>query len=78
LLLLFSNGPALAAGEYSVDNVTVDAAGSDTTDARTKALASGEMDAFKQLMSKRAPAKAAGIIAQTPPSQVSAMVRGFE
>ncbi len=80
LLLVFLSLPGLAwaAGEYSVDNVVADASGKDTTDARTKALAAGENDAFKQLITRRAPAKAKDIIAKTPAREVSVMVRGFE
>jgi hypothetical protein len=76
--LLSPAQPAFAAGEYSVDNVAVDAGGSDTTDTRTKALSAGEMDAFKQLITRLAPARASEIIPKTTHPQVSVMVRGYE
>jgi len=80
LLLFFACLPlsAYAAGEYSIENIAVDAAGKDTTDARNKALSGGETEAFKQYIIKNSPAKATEIIAKITPAQISAMVRGFE
>jgi len=78
-LLLFSAffSRALAAGEYEVDNVAVDSDGKDTTDARAKALAKGEKDAFSQLILRLNPAHAAQIFTRVTPNQVSAAVRSF-
>jgi len=80
LLLFFAYipMPAYAASDYSIDNIVVDADGKDTTDARTKALAQGEIEAFKQLVAQRNHAKAQEIIAKTTHPQISVMVRGFE
>jgi hypothetical protein len=78
LLLACYTSPLYAASEFSADNVTVDANGKDATEARTKALAGGEIDAFKQFATKRNPAKASEIIAKTSPTQINAIVRGFE
>jgi hypothetical protein len=76
-LLLFS---PLAKAEpgYSVDNIVVDSDGKDTNEARTKALAQGETEAFKQLITNRAPAKAADIIQKIPAADISNTISGFE
>ncbi len=63
---------------YSVDNVVVDADGGDATDARARALAQGEVTAFKQLITRINPAKAADILSRTPPSRISNMIRGYQ
>src|SRR5579872_5738235 len=67
-----------AVGEFSVDKVMVDASGSDTTDARSKALAQGQTEAFKQLLQKKKPVQATEILAKTTAAQIDAMVRGYQ
>lgn len=76
--LLCAQTPAFAEDSYTVEKITVDADGKDTSEARTKALAQGEIDAFRQLMTRLSPDKGAEIATKTTPSAVSAMVRGFE
>ncbi len=80
LLLLLLSKPAsvFAADSYSVDNVVVDTEGEDPNQAKTKALAQGEVDSFKQLIERLNPAKATDIIAKVPPAQISTMIRGYE
>src|SRR5271155_4077701 len=77
LLLLLPALHVSAATEYGVNNVVVDAGGQDTTDARAKAMAAGEKDAFAQLILRLSPPNAAQIFKQVSPSQVSAMVLGY-
>jgi hypothetical protein len=79
VLLLFATvaPSARAADDYAVDNVVVDAEGRDTTDARTKAQAAGEKDAFSQLILKLNPSNAKDIFAHVTPAEVSAMVHSF-
>ncbi len=80
LLLLWSvSFSALAAhDEFSIDDIIVDSDGKDTNDARTKALSQGEVDAFRQYVGKRNPAKSADIIAKTSSSDITRLISGFE
>lgn len=69
---------AMSTDLYSIDNVVVDSDGKDSDEARSKALAQGQLDAFRQLVTKRNPAKAQDIIASISTSQINQMVSGFE
>jgi hypothetical protein len=75
---LYMASPAMADEGYSVDKVTVDSSGEDTTDARNKALAQGEQDAFRQLITRLSPDKSAEIIAKATPASINESVQGFE
>lgn len=78
LVLLCSLAPhVLAAGEYSVEKVAVDTNGKDASEARTKALAMGEKDAFAQLILRLSPSHASEILAKITPKQVSAALLGY-
>ena len=70
--------PALAASEFDVGAVAVDAAGANATEARVQAMRQGEMAAFRQIVTRRAPAHAASILTGTTPKQVAAFIRGYE
>jgi hypothetical protein len=78
LFVVITPANALAAADLVVDNFVVDSDGTDANDARTRALAQGEMEAFKQLITKLNPSKAADIIAKTIPTEVNKTIRGFE
>lgn len=69
---------APATDSYSVDNVSVDSDGKDTEDARNRAIAQGEEEAFKQLVSRRDPTRANDIAAKATPADINQMVSGFE
>lgn len=69
---------AMSADIYSIDNIVVDSDGKDSDEARSKALAQGQLDAFRQLVTKRNPAKAQEIINNTSALQINQMVSGFE
>lgn len=58
--------------------VIVDATGSDATDAKNKAMAKAERDAFDQILRKFSPDLAPDIIARTPADKLSGYVRGIE
>lgn len=75
---LVLQSPAYAEDKYTVEKISVDADGKDTSDARAKAMAQGEQEAFRQLISRLAPEKAPEITAKTPPATITPMVRGFE
>lgn len=80
LALLFSAAPmaAGAAEDYSVEKITVDSSGEDTTDARNKALAQGEQEAFRQLITRLAPEKSAEILTKINPANMNEAILGFE
>jgi Uncharacterized protein conserved in bacteria (DUF2066) len=83
LLALLALGwalPAYAEEDFSVDKVVAEADGVDTSDARKKALAQGEIDAFRQLIARLVPDKdmATDIVTKTTPVTISSMVHGFE
>ncbi len=68
---------AFAADPYEVDNVVIDADGKDTTEARAKALADGEKEAFAQVILRVSPAGAGQILAQVTHPQVDNSVRSY-
>lgn len=73
--------PILAAeaeDPYAVEKITVDADGKNTDDAKAKAQTMGEQEAFKQLITKLAPQKAAEVTARMTPSSISSMVKGVD
>ncbi len=80
LALLFTVQPhvARAAQDYSVEKITVDSSGEDTTDARNKALAQGEQEAFRQLVGRLAPERSSEIIAKTSAASINESILGFE
>ena len=67
-----------AKSDFNVENVIVDAAGTDTTDARSHALEQGQAEAFKELISRRDPAKASELAGRLTQKQIAVAVRGFE
>ena len=81
ILLLLTAFYTLNAGaieNYAVDNVIIDSDGKDENEAKTKAMAQGEIDAFRQLATRLSPAKAQDIITKTTSSEISRLIRGFE
>ena len=76
LPLFAASAPALE--EYYVDNIIIDSDGTDTAEARAKALAQGEVDAFRQLANRLNPQKAQDIITKTTSSEITRLIRGFE
>lgn len=78
LALLLPSAPAVADDRFIVEGVIVDGTGADTADARIKALAQGEKEAFRQIVERFEPGHAQEIIAKTQPADISAAVRGYE
>lgn len=72
--------PAAHAGDALVTSETsVDVTGKDAADARTQAMAKGEVDALTELLNKlTAPGQAQDIIATLDAKKISALVRGVE
>ena len=63
---------------YSVENITVDSDGRDTDDARTKALSGGEVDAFREFVTRRNPQHVAEIMGKAQPADITRAISGFE
>lgn len=78
LLNCFFAAPAYAELVTSIDNIEVDASAPNALEARTKAIAQGEMEAFKQLLQKIAPEVASVILAKMDAERVSGLVQGYE
>jgi len=64
--------------EYHIDGIVADADGKDANDARTKALAQAEIDAFRQYATKREPTKAIDVLAKLTPLDINHLVSGYE
>jgi hypothetical protein len=69
---------AAAAGEFDVTGVAVDADGAGATQARARAMEQGQVAAFRQIVTKRAPVHSASILTGTTPKQIAAFIRGYE
>jgi hypothetical protein len=71
--------PVNASDALIKGDVEVDVSGKDAVDARTKAMASAESEALRQLLERfTSPQQAQAVIDSLPPSRISGMVRGME
>ncbi|MEI7669911.1 MAG: hypothetical protein WCJ33_07505 [Pseudomonadota bacterium] len=81
ILLAFLYYPSIAISandDFVVDKVILESDGKDVNEAKEKAFAQGEIDAFRQLATKLSPTKSAEIITKTSATEINRMIRGYE
>lgn len=79
ILLLFAAAPAWAGEALVNSDVEVDVTGKDAADAKSQAMAKGEIEALTDLLNKLAPpGQAPDIIAALDARKISKMVKGTE
>ena len=78
LSLTLLTTPSHASDLFTIESIPVNQTGKDATEARALAMAQAESEAFKILMQKIADPNQQASLPPLAPTEISAMVRGFE